>query len=112
MTAAINPEAVRERAKAIEAWFLDLERVRTKLATMPPAVRDEVLVEVRGRSMGAAMQGKDRIEWASGDVDICRSRVLSRARLAKFGRLPDEASEFQRQMAEVAMAIDGVGGER
>ena len=64
------------------------------------------------KDIGLAPHGKDRIEWASGDVDICRSRVLSRARLAKFGRLPDEASEFQRQMAEIAMAIDGAGGER
>lgn len=95
-----------------------LARFGDRLNTLPPILQAEVISTVHTKASLAAMDD-GRIRWRAhegvaektgkriaSDLELCVKRVLSRARLRKFHVPPDDASEFRRQMAEVAAELD------
>lgn len=89
------------RSAAIQQWFFSRPAVVARMASLPHAVQQEIRLEVRGRAMGAASQGRDRIDWQASDVDLCRSRVVSRLRVARYGRIPDDPETHRQQRATI-----------
>ena len=102
-------ERLTMKAKAIEEWFFGLPKVVERMATLPGAVQTEIRVEVRGRAMGAACHGRDKIIWTVDDVKHCRARVVSRLRVARHGRLPEDPAVYAAQVAAIEAEIDAMG---
>ena len=97
-----------DRCRVIEDWFFSRPAVVARMASLPRIVRDEIRVEVRGRAMGAACAGRDRIDWTADDVKHCRARVVSRLRVARHGRLSDDPAVWAAQVAAIEAEIDAM----
>lgn len=82
---------------ALEVWQA---RRRERLAAEPEAVRAEILSEARDRQLR-----EGRIVWSARDTALCRMRVISRARLKRYGAIPRSAAEWKRQVAEIREAL-------
>jgi hypothetical protein len=79
---------------ALQAWA---ERRRARLEREPEAVRAEMLNEARAR-----LERSGCIDWQSErDEELCRMRVASRVRLKRYGAIPGDGGEWQRQIEAV-----------
>ena len=83
---------------ALQTWS---ERRRARLEREPEAVRAEMLGEARAR-----LELRGRIDWQAGrDEELCRMRVASRLRLKRYGAIPGDGREWQRQIEAVREAL-------
>lgn len=91
-------ERDRERRKLDYRHWRD-DRA-AKLDAMPPALRAEVEATAyrnatAGRPVGLTVR----------EVDACALRVVSRARLQRYGAMPETRAEWDRQNAEIRRAL-------
>ncbi|MGE0422391.1 MAG: hypothetical protein AB7O88_09010 [Reyranellaceae bacterium] len=83
---------------ALQAWSAHR---RARLEGEPEAVRAEMLNEARAR-----LERSGRIDWQAGrDEELCRMRVASRLRVKRYGAIPADGREWQRQIAEIRATL-------
>lgn len=103
-----NSSAIAAASREIEAHFLANDLIADRFMRWPAAYRDAARVEIHARAVGAATQGRWKITWADADFDLIEKRTVSRARLKRFGAIPEDPALYREQVALVRADIEGI----